>query len=142
VVTKADWVMRANRICAKAAKTIGPHTASTFRKHPPNTDDLISWLRDLVPLDRQAMADIEAIPVPAGDEQQVAAINDANTETVDRLEQGITDPGVRRALLEEGFFPKAFNAFRAYGVERCAKAVNPFALKEAPGGVGGQAPGA
>jgi len=140
--TKTEFVAQANRICVKAAKTIGPQTNTVFRKHPPDTDDLISWFRNLVPLYRQVIAELDEIPVPPGDGSQVAAILDAAGGTADKIEQGIADPGVRRALLAEGISPRIFSAFRAYGVTRCARATNPFTVKEGPGGAGGREPGA
>ena len=139
-ITKAEFVAQANRICAKAGETIGPQTNSVFRKHPPDTDELISWLRNVATLYRQAIPEIDAIPVPAGDEKQVAAILDAANETADRIEQGVTDPAVRRALLAEGVSPKIFRAFRDYGITGCARATNPIATRETPAGAGGAQP--
>jgi len=141
-ITKAEWVTRADRICVRAGKTIGPQTDSVFRKHPPDTDELISWFRNLAPLYRQAILELDAIPVPGGDERQVAAILDAADGTADRIEQGITDPGIRRALLAEGVSPKIFRAFRDYGVTRCARVTNPIAAKAVPGPGRGARPGA
>lgn len=141
-ITKAEWVAQANRICLEAGKTIAPQMNSTFRKRPPETEDLLSLFRNLSPLVRKAIDDIDAMPPPAGDEQQVAAIVEAGNESADRIEQAITDPGVRQALGDEGFFPELFEAFRAYGVEQCARQTNPVPTKEGPGGAGGTPAGA
>ena len=140
-ITKAEWLARASRICVTAAKAIGPQTESVFRKHPPDTDELISWLRNVATLYRQAIPEIDVIPVPAGEEKQVAVVLDAADWTADRIERGVTDPGVRRALLAEGVSPKIFRAFRDYGVTQCARATNPIGVKAVPGpgGVGGDA---
>lgn len=136
-ITKAEWVARANRICVKAVKTISPQMNHTYRKHPPETDELLSLFQNLVPLLREVVDEIDAIPASQGDEQQIAAIVDGGTETADKIERGITDPGVQQELLAEGLFPKLFKASRAYGVTRCAAATNPFFTSESLHGSAG-----
>jgi hypothetical protein len=137
VISQAEWVGRANRICVKAVKTISPQMNHTYRKHPPETDELLSLFQNLVPVLREVTDEFDAIPAPPGDEPQVAAIVDGGTETADKIEQGITDPGVRQELLAEGLFPKLFKASRAYGVTRCAAATNPFFTSESLHGSAG-----
>ncbi len=138
-ITKAEWVARANRICIKAVKTISPQMNHTYRKHPPETDELLSLFQALIPALREVIDEIDAIPVPAGDEQQVAAIVGAGNETADRIEGGISDPSVRQELLTEGLFPKLFKASRAYGVKRVRRLqrIHSSPAKASTGGAGG-----
>ena len=54
-ITKAEWVAQANRICVKAVKTISPQLNHTYRKHPPESDELLSLFQNLVPLLREVI---------------------------------------------------------------------------------------
>ncbi len=133
-ITKAQFVARANRICVKAAEVVGQRQANVFRKRPPETDEVLTFFRELGPLIHKAVDEIDAIPAPTGDEQQVAAIVDAGSEDADRIEQAVTDPSVLRTLHVEGLYRNLFRAFRAYGVDECAREVNPLLTTEGKGG--------
>lgn len=114
-ITKAEFVAQANAICAESNKTIDAAEKEAFSGGQPTQADADAFINDtLLPEVESQINDIEALPVPEGEEDQVSAILDAANKG---LEEGKADPS---ALQGNGDpFAEANKLANAYGMTEC-----------------------
>jgi hypothetical protein len=120
--TKAEFIKRADQICEQVDDTQKAALRSFFANHP-NLAETQSVNEELVqvigvpPLQAEARQ-WDALPVPAGDEEEIQAIMDGMKEAVEKAED---DPSVL-ANLKTGAGPFAVvgKLAREYGFKACA----------------------
>jgi hypothetical protein len=87
-LTKEQYVERANSICARLGVESEKLAEETFGDlgRRPTEEELEAYERKARELRRQTLADLRALPVPEGDEDEVAAIYDELERVIDELE--------------------------------------------------------
>lgn len=114
-ITKADFVAQANEICAESNKTIDAGEKEAFSGGQPTQADVDSFINDtLLPEVESQINDIEALPVPEGEEDQITAILDAANKG---LEEGKADPASLQGNGDP--FAEANKLANAYGMTEC-----------------------
>lgn len=114
-ITKAEFVAQANEICAESNKTIDAAEKEAFSGGQPTQADVDSFINDTVlPQVESQINDIEALPVPEGEEDQISAILDAANKA---LQEGKSDPSSLQGNGDP--FAEANKLANAYGMTEC-----------------------
>ena len=110
-LTKAEYLEQGNAICAKYNKQLD----ELFPQIPgsPGTPAFDSFTEEqIVPILETQISEVEALPAPEGDEEQVEAIFTAANEGLDTLED---DP----SALAGDAFTEANQLANDYGLTEC-----------------------
>jgi hypothetical protein len=119
VPTKADYIVRGDRICAEGTYKIGNAARMEFGAGQPTAAQVESFtLQTVVPVFQEQLAALRALPPPAGDEKKVAAIYDA-------LQKGIAQISANPSVFTQpnagGVLAEASRLARAYGFKQCGQ---------------------
>ena len=115
-ITKAEFIAQADKLCSAAQAKISEMPLD------PNasTEVIAAALLDQVPIQRQLMEDLRALPLPAGEATTLGAIFDQVDTTLDNIESGLkTDPAA--VISGPNPFDAANRAAAEYGFEACSE---------------------
>jgi hypothetical protein len=124
VVTKRDFVKKANAVCAETQKKIESefrsYVESRGGKEPKNASALAAAQADiaekiLIPAKQQEVEELGALDVPSGSESQVKAIVDAFEEEVEETKES-PEVAVTEGTQASG---KTTKLAREYGLTSC-----------------------
>jgi len=126
-LSKKKFLKQGNAICEEANEQIGALADDTFALYteddevPPEV--LETFAAGIVPIFRQAIADIDALEPPTKDARKVQKIVDAYTEALDAIE---ADPSsfASRSSGGEDPFKKPNKLAPRYGLKKCAEGVH------------------
>lgn len=116
-LSKEDFIAQADQICVDGDEAIDAAGQEAFASGEPSDEELTQFFTETVlPNISDQVAEIRALGVPEGDEDEVAAILDSADQSV---EDATADPG---SLTGEGDGPFAETNQLAtdYGLEECA----------------------
>lgn len=116
--TKAEWIDEANRICRESNTAMEAEAEEFFadaKGVPEGEADVAFQAEVLVPGISEQVRAVAALPRPAGDEEEIAAI-------VDAAEAGLAQAHEDPAIIEEngGSLAEASRLLAEYGVDGCA----------------------
>jgi hypothetical protein len=121
-LTKAEFVKKGNAICAKTEKEVEEGVEKFTKEHnfsetKPPSEKQVAELAEgvLVPKVRKQLAEIRALGIPSGDEEEVEAIFAAAEEALRKTEEDPTAFGQGGV----GPFVKANQLAREYGLTVC-----------------------
>lgn len=113
-LTKDEFVQQANAICAETGKEID---AAATEAQAAGGDQEAFITDTLAPAVESELAAIAALPVPAGEEDQIAAILDAANQGLDEVQ---ADPTVLMGGGGGDPFAEANELGDAYGLTECS----------------------
>jgi hypothetical protein len=116
-LSKAEFIERADGICAEADKEIDEGTDQLFSGGAePSTQETEQYVTEtLIPSRQRQIDQIRALTPPEGDEDEVAAILDAAESAVDQLEQNPSLEGNNA-----GVFNETYLLAGDYGLRDCS----------------------
>jgi len=120
VLTKAAFIKRADQICERTDKVQKAALQGYFAKQPGAASQAVSEEAVVavgLPPIRTEVEEIDALPVPAGDEGRIQAIVDGIEAAIGRGEK---DPGSLVNSQSAGPFDAVGKLARAYGFQACA----------------------
>ena len=116
-ITKEEFVTQANDICAEGNKTIDSAANETFTGGQPSQADIVAfWDDTLIPSVTDQVAQIKALGIPAGDEDQVNAILAEADSALSEAQQQV-DSG---EVTNQDPFADANKLAGEYGLKECA----------------------
>jgi hypothetical protein len=116
-ITKDEFVTQANQICADGNKTIDAAANDTFTGGKPSQEDILAfWSDALIPSVTDQVAQIKALGIPAGDEEQVNALFAAVDSDLAEAQKEV-DAG---DLSNQDPFADANKLAGDYGLTECA----------------------
>lgn len=122
-LTKAQFLKKANAICAKGTAAMGKGDAAFWAKHrlprgKTPSQALVNelQLRAILPVRARELRQIRALGLPRGDEQRVEAMLGAWREGVERGEE---EPSSLDSGGPAFAFYKAYSMGIDYGLEKC-----------------------
>lgn len=116
-ITKDEFVTQANQICAEGNKTIDAAGKATFSGGKPTQADILAfWSDTLIPSVTDQVAQIKALGIPAGDEDQVNALLAAVDADLTAAQKEV-DSGT---VSNQDPFADANKLAGAYGLTECA----------------------
>ena len=121
-IAKDEYLKRARTICREGNQELAQATQKAFKDlkqgEKPTPDQLEAYARDVVvPMVRQQVKELRALPDPQGAGDQVEEIYDAFERALDRIDE-------KPSLLTEnpdvfGLFKEADDLSRKYGFPVC-----------------------
>ena len=130
-LSKRQYIARSNAICERTQKKAGKvFERIVGEEGPPAPGEEQAYLRKAtrfleegaIPIISENLAGRRALPAPAGDEQQIAAINSAGAKAVAGFKEIAEDPAKVESLFRGKLADpaKRWDALsRAYGIEKC-----------------------
>jgi hypothetical protein len=116
-ITKAEFVTQANEICAEGSKTIDAAANETFTGGQPSQEDIVAfWGDTLIPSVTDQIAQIKALGIPAGDEDQVNALFAEVDSAISEAQQEVDSGDVTN----QDPFADANKLAGEYGLKECA----------------------
>jgi hypothetical protein len=116
---KAEYVDKANAICAKGLKQLGDELAAYTKDHEgkgSKKSDSAEVVEDVVlPVFREEVSSLSDLEAPSGDEDQIAKMLDQFEQGI---EEGEEDPGGFFETPENGV-SKGRKAAESYGIKGC-----------------------
>ena len=126
-LSKAEFVKRANAICAQA-NARGEQLAKTAFRNParPRPEELQAVLREAVTVNRKVISDLRALKPPEADRSQIDAILAAGERSTTAYEQASRSPQASAELFEKTGTPQdpsaeADRLAGQYGLSECAE---------------------
>ena len=126
-LSKAEFVKRANAICAQA-NARGEQLARTAFRNParPRPEELQAVLREAVTVNRKVISDVRALKPPEADKERVNAMLAAADRSTTAYEQASRTPQAsvemfRRANTPQDPAAEADRLAGQYGLSECAK---------------------
>ena len=120
-LTKAEFIVRADRICFLTDRAQGKAFRAFFAERPgANKDQGLNERAVIVaglPPIRAEAEELDALPAPEGDEDKIQAIVDGIEEAIEVVEE---DPGPLVNAKDAGPFTEVDKLTGAYGFKACA----------------------
>ena len=124
--TKAGFIEKADAVCAEAeAKTEDIVRAKAENPAKPTPPEVLAVVKELIPVQRDTLAQIRDLEKPEGDEDQINEFLDKADAATDEVEQ-IDDPQQAVAAVEASGtradpFYEANQVAEEYGLQKCAE---------------------
>ncbi|HXQ89476.1 MAG TPA: hypothetical protein VN733_07515 [Solirubrobacterales bacterium] len=121
-ITKAQFLERANAICAKSDDAINIQFEEFSRKHfkgghvPSSARQARAGQEIVLPVMEAQLKKLKALGVPPGEEEKLERLFDAYEEGIRR---GAADPMLMLGTIGEYAFTNAYEIAGAYGLPRC-----------------------
>ena len=113
-VSKAEYISRADAICAKGDAEISAAAEQRFGDKPPSNDQVSAFIEDTVVPNIQGQLDrLRELEAPEADLDQVEQIYDTAQENLDVLAEAPED------FVDEEPFAEANKLARGYGLRQC-----------------------
>jgi hypothetical protein len=116
-ITKAEFIAQANQICTEGDAQIQEQVAAAYSEGKPSKKKDLQVIEDVViPGIEDQVDNISQLPVPAGEEDAIAAI-------IDSAERGVQEVAEDPKLLTDGMggplLEKAAKTAQDYGLTAC-----------------------
>ncbi|HEX8744934.1 MAG TPA: hypothetical protein VF712_17550 [Thermoleophilaceae bacterium] len=121
--SKDEFVQKADAICAKSDRE-GEAIAKRSFENPkkPTPEEAQAAIREAVPMQKEALAELKALEEPEGDEQTLDEYYAAIEKGITTFETAAEDPQLSLELLAAGDAPfaEANELAKEYGMKDCA----------------------
>ena len=115
--SKADYIKKADAICARSDKEIDALFSQTFEDpQAPTPEEAQAALEEGIPVVKKDLAELKALEPPEDDKDEVAAIWTAIDEGIATLEEASADPDTSLAALTSEPFAAGEKLAGDYGM--------------------------
>ena len=124
--SKAEFIEEADAICREGEERSQQIVATGFRDpENPTGEEVLALIQQLLPIQRETIADVRALEMPEDDEDQVNSILDQAEAATDEV-AAIRDPqqaiaAVQAADTPQDPFYEANQAAADYGFDECSE---------------------
>ncbi len=124
--SKAEFIEEADAICQEGEERSQQIVATGFRDpQNPTGEEVLALIQQLVPLQRETIADVRALEMPEGEEDEINDILDQAEAATDQVAE-IRDPQQAVAVVQAGDTPQdpfyeANQAAEEYGFDECSE---------------------
>jgi len=116
-ITKDEFITQGNQICTDVNKTLDSEAGNRFAQgQRPSDQEILDFQADVViPATEDAIAQMKALGIPAGDEEQVNAMIDSADSAVATMQEDVDSGTVSR----DDPFAETNRLFKEYGLTEC-----------------------
>lgn len=119
-LTRAAYIAEGDRICADGTARMARQAIERFGGEQPSGEEARDFGSEVVvPTLEEQLAQLRALPAPAGDRESVGAIYDAVDSGIEELR---ADPGLLTRPNNGGAFDQANRLARRFGFRQCGSA--------------------
>jgi hypothetical protein len=124
-LTKEEYIAQGNQICERFTDEIDQLGAETFPKRveqgQPSPQQLSTFAAGIVPIIEQAKADLQELPAPEGDEEQLDAFFAAVDDAVAQYQQAADNPQEAQQIFAGDPPGEAQEIADEYGLTACGE---------------------
>ena len=125
--SKTEFIEEADEICADASQRAEQIARAGFSDpQNPTAEEVLAIVEQLIPLQRETIADVRALEKPEGEEDEIDALLAQSDAATDSAEQEIDTPQEALAVVQASDTPQdpfyeANQALAEYGFEDCSE---------------------